>query len=85
MYQIRFSSSSYKYLLNLNIQIRKRIFLKIETLKEDPMPHGSVRIKGTKEEIFRIRVGEYRILYEVDHGIEIIDIIKIGKRSNVYS
>jgi len=43
-----------------------------------------VRIKGTKEEIFRIRVGEYRILYEVDQGVKIIGIIKIGKRSNVY-
>jgi len=53
-------------------------------LKEDPIPHGSVRIKGTKEEIFRIRVGEYRILYEVDQGVKIIGIIKIGKRSNVY-
>jgi len=56
----------------------------METLKENPLPHGSIRIKGTKEDIFRIRVGDYRILYEVDHGVEIIGIIKIGKRSNVY-
>ena len=84
MYQIRFSSQSYKFLLNLNLSTRRRIFTKIETLKENPLPHGSIRIKGTKEDIFRVRVGDYRILYEVDHGVEIIEIIKIGKRSNVY-
>lgn len=84
MYQIRFSSQSYKFLLDLNLRTRKRIYSKIENLKENPVPRGAIRIKGTKEEIFRIRVGEYRILYEVDHGVEIIGIIKIGKRSNVY-
>ena len=84
MYQIRFSPQSYKFLLNLNISTRRRIFTKIETLEENPLPNGSIRIKGTKEDIFRIRVGDYRILYEVDHGVQIIEIIKIGKRSNVY-
>jgi mRNA interferase RelE/StbE len=53
-------------------------------LKENPVPHGSVRLRGTKEEIFRIRVGDYRVLYEIDDIVEIIGIIKIGKRSNVY-
>jgi len=84
MYQIRFSSQSYKFLMNLNLRTRKRVYSKIENLKENPVPRVAIRIKGTKEEIFRIRVGEYRILYEVDHGVKIIGIIKIGKRSNVY-
>lgn len=84
MYQVSFSSQSYKFLMDLNLRTRKRIYSKIEKLKEDPITRGVIRIKGTKEEIFRIRVGEYRILYEVDHGVEIIGIIKIGKRSNVY-
>lgn len=66
MYQIRLSSQSYKYLNELNLKTRSRIFSKIEKLKENPIPHGSKRIKGTRDEIFRIRIGEYRVLYEVD-------------------
>jgi Cytotoxic translational repressor of toxin-antitoxin stability system len=74
----------FKYLNELNLKTRSRIFSKIEKLKENPIPHGSKRIKGTRDEIFRIRIGEYRVLYEVDKVVEIIAIIWIGKRSNVY-
>ncbi|WP_421908802.1 type II toxin-antitoxin system RelE family toxin [Methanolacinia petrolearia] len=41
-------------------------------------------IDTIKEEIFRIRIGDCRVLHEVDFGVEIIGRIKIGKRSNVY-
>ena len=84
MYQIRFSSQSCKFLISLDHRTRQRIFSKIEKLKVNPVPRGSIKLRGTKEEIFRIRVGDFRILYEVDNGVEIIGIIKIGKRSNVY-
>lgn len=84
MYQIRLSSQSYKFLNDLNLKTRSRIFSKIEKLKENPTPHGSKRIKGTRDELFRIRIGEYRVLYEVDKGVEIIAVIRIGKRANVY-
>ena len=70
--------------MNMDLKTRSRIFSKIEKLKDDPIPHGSIKLRGTKEDIFRIRVGDYRVLYEVDNGVEIIGIIKIGKRSNVY-
>jgi len=42
-------------------------------------------IQGYQEKIFRIRVGDYRILYEIDYEINQIGIIKIDKRSRVYS
>lgn len=84
MYLIRFSSQSYNFLNDITHKSRSRIFAKIEKLKENPVPRGAIRIKGTKEEIFRIRVGDYRILYEVDTEVKIIGIIKIGKRSNIY-
>ena len=70
--------------MSLDLKTRRRIFSKIDKLKDNPIPHGSIKLRGTKEDVFRIRIGDYRILYEVANGVEIIGIIKIGKRSNVY-
>ena len=62
-----------------------RILNKIEFLQKNPSPPNSKTIKGVKERLFRVRVGDFRILYEVDFKKAIIGIVKIDKRSRVYS
>ncbi|KAF5410404.1 MAG: hypothetical protein C5S43_04800 [Candidatus Methanocomedens sp.] len=57
---------------------------KIEKLKHDPISHDSKIVEGYSEKLFRVRVGDYRILYEVDYNGNLIGIIKIDKRSRVY-
>lgn len=68
--------------MNQNLQTRRRIYSKIGMLKENPVSHGSVGLRGTKEEIFRIRIGDYRFLYEVDSVVEIIGISKLIKMTS---
>jgi mRNA interferase RelE/StbE len=46
--------------------------------------HDSKTIESSKEKLFRVRVGDYRILYEVDYNGKIIGIVKIDKRENAY-
>jgi len=62
-----------------------RIGKKINELEINPFPQGAERIEGYKEEkVFRIRVGDYRILYFVDYSNSKLYIEKIDKRERVY-
>jgi mRNA interferase RelE/StbE len=54
-------------------------------LVEDPFPQDAKRITGQKEKVFRVRVGDYRILYVVFLDKNAILVVNIGKRANVYS
>lgn len=51
--------------------------------EEDPFPRGAIKIKG-EENFFRVRVGKYRILYEVHREPNIVLVTKLDKRSRVY-
>ena len=61
----------------------QRIVRALEALSHEPFPRGAVKLKG-EEAIFRIRVGDYRILYEVHRDRSIIVIADIDHRSHVY-
>ena len=56
----------------------------LDKLAENPRPHGAKRLQGTKEEIYRIRVGDYRVLYEIKENQLVIIVIRIAHRKNVY-
>lgn len=57
---------------------------KIEKLQTEPFPQDCKRVVGTKEKLFRVRVGDYRILYLVDYDRNKILIADIDKRTRVY-
>ena len=84
MLNIEFSSKSHKFLEKIDSTTWNRLIKKIEGLQEDPFPSDSKRIIGRKEKVFRIRVGEYRILYVVFFDKNLLFISKIDKRSRVY-
>ena len=84
MFEIEFTDSASKFIEKANKILQKRIFIKIEKLKEDPFPTDCKRIVGRIEKVFRIRVGDYRMMYVVDYEKNKIIIIDIDKRSRVY-
>jgi mRNA interferase RelE/StbE len=55
----------------------------VEGLAQDPYPLGSKKLKGT-EFTYRIRVGDYRVIYAVISSILTIEVIKVGHRQSVY-
>ncbi|MDI6905755.1 MAG: type II toxin-antitoxin system RelE/ParE family toxin [Candidatus Bathyarchaeia archaeon] len=83
MFTVGYSNRSKKFLKNADKALVKRITEKIEQLREDPIIHDTKRVEGSKG-LFRVRVGDYRILYEVDYRNNLIGIIKIDKRPRVY-
>jgi mRNA interferase RelE/StbE len=65
-----------------SIRDRRRIVRRIQGLAEDPLPPGSEKLSG--EEKYRVRQGDFRIVYAVDdHGLT-VTIVRIGHRREVY-
>jgi len=82
-YSISFEKQTIKFLLKLERKTSKRILDKIEGLKEHPVPHNAKRIMNINDKVFRIRIGNYRVLYRIEKE-KIIIIFFIEKRSKVY-
>ena len=82
-YQITFSRPARKELESLSVEVNNRIFPKIVALASDPRPDGCRKLVG-EENLWRIRVGDYRIIYSIDDDIRTLDIITVRHRSNAY-
>jgi mRNA interferase RelE/StbE len=83
-YKIEFSYLSLKNLKKISKEDSIRILRKIETLQPDPFPiNGCKKIQG-EENLYRIRSGDYRILYRVFEAKIIILILNIGHRKDIY-
>jgi len=77
--------SAKKFVDDLPSQDRTRIEEKIKNLSTDPFPHEVVRVIGKPgEKVFRVRVGQYRILYIVDFSTKLIIIDNVDKRPRAY-
>jgi len=83
MFAIRYSTRARKFLKRVDRTISRRLMKKIERLREKPILSDTKKIVGSRS-LFRVRVGDYRILYEVDYRNNMIGIVKIDKRSRVY-
>jgi mRNA interferase RelE/StbE len=82
-YEIVLASSAEKEYCRLPKDIQNRVTKVIDSLSGNPRPYGIVKLKG-KEDIYRIRVGDYRIVYGIDDKKRLVDIIYIRHRREVY-
>ncbi len=82
-YRITIASYAEKEILLLPEKAYERVAKAIDSLRFKPRPHGTVKLKG-KRNLYRIRVGDYRIIYSVDDRKRIIDISYVKHRSKAY-
>jgi len=82
-YSVTFARSARKELESLPATIVGRIFPKIESLSKNPRPSGCKKLKGSTN-LWRIRVGEYRVVYTILDGIVCVEIIAVRHRSDSY-
>jgi len=81
-YEVVVGRSAEKELRGLTQEWRRRIAARLSTLAEDQHPNQSTRLQGSEH--FRLRVGDYRVIYSVDDSIEVVTILAIGHRREVY-
>lgn len=83
-YEVEIAESAEKFLEKIPKKDRLKISEKIDALEQDPMPSGSVKLKGRKEALYRIRSGDYRIVYSIKRDVLIVLLVEIGNRREIY-
>ena len=81
--KIEFGTKSLKFLSKLEKVSKERIFKRIKELCEDPFPSDVKKLKGEKD-VYRIRIGDFRVLYRIISEDDVILIFWVDKRSRVY-
>lgn len=85
MFSVRFSRQAERNLDRLGSEDRKRVLAAVEELAEDPFTASNVTtLLHPKERLFRKRVGPLRIVFSVDVENDIVFIVALGRRSDVY-
>jgi mRNA interferase RelE/StbE len=82
-YTITFARSARKDLEALDSVLVDRIFAKIKSLSAEPRPAGCRKLVGEKH-LWRIRIGDYRVIYSIDDRSETVDVIAIRHRRDAY-
>ncbi|MEH2059199.1 MAG: type II toxin-antitoxin system RelE/ParE family toxin [Nostoc sp.] len=82
-YEVKFSKGAKKQFRKLPLDVQERIQTKINDLAIEPHPNGVKKLQGD-DNSYRIRVGDYRVVYELDDDVLIVTVIKVGHRSEIY-
>jgi mRNA interferase RelE/StbE len=82
-YSVLFARSARKELERLGEPLVSRVLRRIEALAAIPRPDGCRKLQGASD-LWRIRIGEYRVLYAVDDAKQVVDVIAVRHRSDAY-
>lgn len=83
MYEIFIERRAERDLKRLPPEEFSRIIRAVRVLATEPRPAGCRKIEGSKSD-WRVRVGDYRVLYEIDDGAQAVRIMRVRHRSEVY-
>ena len=81
-YRLLIKPSAVKELEGLPLEDRRRVAKRMRALAGQPRPQGSEKLRG--EELYRIRQGDYRVVYEINDRERTVTIMLIGHRRDVY-
>ena len=82
-YAIEFAPSAKRELHKLPRDLQLKLNQRIDSLSIEPRPRGSKKLKGATE-LWRIRVGDYRVVYEVRDKILVVLVVRVAHRREVY-
>jgi mRNA interferase RelE/StbE len=81
-YSVYVTKTVQKQLAKLPNTIADRLETKMLALENDPRPPGAVKLTG--RDAYRIRVGDYRFIYDIQDAVLIVDILKVAHRKDIY-
>jgi mRNA interferase RelE/StbE len=82
-YKIESSKKVQKQLEKIDYTDRERIKKKVRGLGTNPRPNGAEKLKGYTE-FYKIRIGKYRVIYEINDSKLLVLVLKVAKRETVY-
>ena len=83
MYRVLLERRAEKDLTRLSPEIHDRVIVAIQALAVNPRPPGCRKLAGSKHD-WRIRVGDYRVIYEIADGIRVVRVNRVRHRREVY-
>jgi mRNA interferase RelE/StbE len=83
MYEVLIARSAEKQLKKLPAQVQRKIAAVIMSLAIDPRPYGTKKLTGTVNS-YRVRVGDYRVIYDIYEREIVVSVLKIGHRRDIY-
>lgn len=81
-YRVEFAPSAARQFQDLPREVQRRLAPKIDALALDPRPRGCKKLKGDTR--YRVRSGDYRVIYEVEDFVLLIIVVRVGHRREVY-
>ncbi len=81
-YRVEIARTAQKALKSLDGSVRPRIAEAIRALADNPRPPGCVKL--TNREAWRIRIGDYRVVYEIHDAVLLVTVIDVGHRGEIY-
>lgn len=82
-YSIEFSKPALKQLSKLPQKMRQKVADEIGSLADDPRPADCKKLSG-EDDLYRIRTGDYRVIYRIQDDVLLVLVIRIGHRKEVY-
>ena len=82
-YRVIFKPSADRQLRKLPVDVQRRIVGDVESLARNPRPAGVVKLTGD-ENLWRIRIGDYRVVYEIHDDRLMVLVLRVANRKDVY-
>lgn len=82
-YEVRTKPAARRQIRNLPKQAQAVIVAAIEALADDPRPHGVRKLVGA-EDLYRVRAGNYRVIYQVSDDALLVLVVRVGHRKDAY-
>lgn len=82
-YQIFIKPAAQRQLKKLTLTVQQDLIARIESLSANPRPLGCKKLKGQRDQ-YRLRSGDYRIIYSIEDASLIVRVINVGHRRDVY-
>ena len=82
-YQVEITPAAKRQVKKLVKQTQELIIQRLEQLADKPRPPGVLKMEG-EENLYRVRVGDYRVIYQIQDRILLIVVVKVGHRGDVY-
>ena len=83
-FAIELTPAARRQLRKLDPPVRRRVAERINTLADDPRPDGVVKLTAIEPPLYRVREGEWRIVYRIKDDQLLVVIVRVGHRSEIY-